>query len=75
MTTDVTNDAQSVAATTIKEDRVVWRRELQQAIKVSSETIRRWMLDGKLPAPDVNLSNRTKGWRVSTLRAAGINLA
>ena len=57
------------------EDRVIWRRELQQATKVSSETIRRWMQNGKLPQPDVNLSNRTKGWRVSTLRAAGINLA
>lgn len=55
-------------------DRVIWRRELQAAASVSSETIRRWMRDGKLPLPDVNLSHRTKGWRVSTLRAAGINL-
>lgn len=55
-------------------DRVVWRRELQAAASVSSETVRRWMKDGKLPLPDVNLSHRTKGWRVSTLRAAGINL-
>lgn len=74
-TTDVTNSAQSGAAPVIEEDRVVWRRELQQAVMVSSETIRRWMHDGRLPKPDVNLSNRTKGWRVSTLRAAGINLA
>lgn len=55
-------------------DRVIWRRELQAAAHVSSETIRRWMRDEKLPAPDVDLSHRTKGWRVSTLRAAGINL-
>jgi predicted DNA-binding transcriptional regulator AlpA len=55
-------------------DRVIWRRELQAAADVSSETVRRWMRDGKLPAPDVNLSHRTKGWRVSTLLAAGINL-
>jgi predicted DNA-binding transcriptional regulator AlpA len=74
-TTDTTNSTNSSAAPAIAEDRVVWRRELQQAVKVSSETIRRWMLDGRLPEPDVNLSNRTKGWRVSTLRAAGINLA
>jgi len=71
----MTNGPQSSAAPVIEEDRVVWRRELQQAIQVSSETIRRWMLDGKLPEPDVNLSNRTKGWRLSTLRSAGINLA
>jgi len=55
-------------------DRVIWRRELQAAADVSSETVRRWMRDGKLPAPDVNLSHRTKGWRISTLLAAGINL-
>jgi hypothetical protein len=55
-------------------DRVIWRRELQAAACVTSETVRRWMRDGKLPEPDVNLSYRTKGWRVSTLRAAGINL-
>lgn len=55
-------------------DRVIWRRELQAAAMVSSETIRRWMRDGKLPKPDVALSHRTKGWRVSTLLAAGINL-
>jgi predicted DNA-binding transcriptional regulator AlpA len=54
-------------------DRVIWRRELQAATCVSSETVRRWMRDGKLPAPDVNLSHRTRGWRMSTLRAAGIN--
>jgi hypothetical protein len=55
-------------------DRVIWRRELQAAACVTSETVRRWMRDGKLPTPDVNLSYRTKGWRISTLRAAGINL-
>jgi hypothetical protein len=32
------------------------------------------MRDGKLPLPDVALSHRTKGWRMSTLLAAGINL-
>lgn len=74
-TADITSGTPSSAATAIEQDRVVWRRELQQAVKVSSETIRRWMQDGKLPKPDVDLSNRTKGWRVSTLRAAGINLA
>jgi predicted DNA-binding transcriptional regulator AlpA len=55
-------------------DRVIWRRELQAAACVSSETVRRWMKDGKLPKPDVELSHRTKGWRLSTLLAAGINL-
>lgn len=57
------------------EDRVIWRRELQKEMHVSSETIRRWLNAKKLPQPDVDISNRTKGWRLSTLRAAGILLA
>lgn len=40
---------------------------------LTSETVRRWMCDGKLPAPDVNLSCRTKaGERLPC--AAGIHL-
>lgn len=58
-----------------EEDRVIWRPELQKLADVSSETVRRWMRSNKLPAPDVAFSQKTLGWRVSTLRAAGINLA
>ena len=58
-----------------QEDRVIWRRDLQTGMQVSSETIRRWMRSGKLPAPDVAMSQKTVGWRASTLRAAGINFA
>jgi len=61
--------------TTANEDRVIWRRELQAELHVSAETIRRWMLDGKLPPLDVDLSVRSRGWKRSTLRAAGINVA
>ena len=57
------------------EDRVIWRPDLQAKMGVTSNTIRRWMIDGKLPPPDVDLSRRTKGWRMSTLHAAGIKLA
>ena len=58
------------------DDRTIFRRELMAALNVtSSETIRRWVRDKRLPSPDVNLSQRTQGWGVSTLRAAGINLA
>ena len=58
-----------------EQDRVIWRPELQQLAKVSSETIRRWIKDERLPPADVAFSRKTMGWRVSTLRAAGINLA
>ncbi len=58
------------------EDRVLWRRELMAKLNITStETMRRWLKAKRLPAPDVNLSQRTQGWRVSTLRAHGINVA
>lgn len=56
-------------------DRLVTRQELQATLDVCSETVRRWMKSEKLPPLDVDLSRRTRGWRLSTLRAAGINLA
>lgn len=55
-------------------DRVIWRADLPKVLDVSSETIRRYIKEEKLPPPDVDLSLRTRGWRVSTLRAAGINI-
>jgi len=55
-------------------DRVIWRPELQQMMAVTSETVRRWMKAGRLPRPDVAMSRKTLGWKVSTLRAAGIDL-
>jgi predicted DNA-binding transcriptional regulator AlpA len=56
-------------------DRVVWRAELMTLTNVTStETIRRWLQQGRLPRPDVALSQRTTGWRLSTLRGAGINV-
>jgi predicted DNA-binding transcriptional regulator AlpA len=57
------------------EDRVIWRPELQKLMGVTSETVRRWMKDKRLPPPDVAMSRRTLGWKASTLRASGVNLA
>lgn len=56
-------------------DRVIWCRELSEILSVTNETIRRWIKSNRLPPPDVALSYKTMGWRMSTLRAAGINLA
>lgn len=53
---------------------VIWRADLAKRLHRSSETIRLWMRDGKLPKPDVDLSLKTRGWKLSTLRAAGIDL-
>lgn len=56
------------------EDPVIWRPELQQRLEVCSETIRRYIKAKKLPPPDVAMSAKKMGWRLSTLRAHGINL-
>lgn len=56
------------------EDRVIYRSELPALLHVGTEAVRRYIKAGKLPAPDVDLSRRTRGWRISTLRAAGIGV-
>lgn len=55
-------------------DRVIYRQDLYKEMQISSETVRRWMKSGKLPAPDVAISQKTTGWRLSTLNAAGIGI-
>lgn len=55
-------------------DRVIYRSELCQMTGVGSEAVRRWIKAKKIPPPDVAISQKTMGWRLSTLRAAGIGL-
>lgn len=70
-----TDKSETLQQTNDAQDRVIWRRDLQAQMRVSGETMRRWLKANKLPAPDVAMSLRTMGWKTSTLRAAGINLA
>lgn len=58
----------------MNEDRVIYRQDLYKLMGVTSETLRRWVKDGKIPSADIAISRRTVGWRLSTLQAAGINL-
>lgn len=62
------------ATTPEAEDRVIWRPDLCTMLGVGSQCVREWIKKGKLPQPDIDLSTRTKGWRMSTLHAAGIKL-
>lgn len=55
-------------------DKVIWRHDLQAMMSVSSETVRRWIKQGRLPKPDVAMSQKTMGWKFSTLQNSGINL-
>lgn len=55
-------------------DRIIYRQDLYKLIGVTSETLRRWLKEGKMPAADIAISRRTVGWRLSTLHKAGIKL-
>lgn len=56
------------------QDRLILRGELPEILRIHTDTVRKMMKAGKLPEPDVNLSLRTRGWKLSTLRAAGIDV-
>lgn len=56
-------------------ERVIWRDELQQRLGaqgVCGKTMSRYIAAGKLPAPDIRLSAKRMGWKVSTLIKAGL---
>jgi predicted DNA-binding transcriptional regulator AlpA len=55
-------------------DRMIWRKDIAKILGVSTETISRWMKDGKLPKPDTYISRKAYSWRLSTLQEHGINL-
>lgn len=57
-----------------EQDRIVWRSDLYTLLDVCSETVRQWIKAGKLPKPDVQISTKRMGWRLSSLRASGIGL-
>ena len=52
----------------------VFPEDLMAAFGVQREALRRWIRDGKLPAPDVHLTQRSVWWKRSTLAKAGIEL-
>lgn len=54
---------------------LIRRRDLQRALGVSSETLRRWLASGRLPRPDVFVSDTASWWRLDTLDGAGFKIA
>ena len=53
---------------------IIRRRELQALLGVSSDTMRRYLRDGKLPPPDYAPTCKLQAWRMDTLKAAGLDL-
>ena len=58
----------------MSDDRIIYRQDLYKALGVTSETLRKWIKEDKMPPTDIAISRRTVGWRLSTLQAAGIRL-
>lgn len=58
----------------VTEDRVLMRADIMKRLNCSRETLRQWIKNNKLPKPDVAISRKTMGWKISTLAAAGINI-
>lgn len=56
------------------DDPIIKRSELPGILKLHTDTIRRAIKEKKIPAPDFALSRKAYGWKLSTLRAAGINV-
>ncbi len=55
-------------------DRIIFRRDLCKMLGVGSECMRRYIKAGKVPPPDIFISQQTMGWRLSTLQASGIGV-
>jgi hypothetical protein len=56
------------------ENEVIKRSDLPRLLKVSSDTVRKYIKSGKLPSYDVALSRKTSGWKRSTLVNAGVKV-
>lgn len=55
-------------------DRIIWRRDLVEITGCHPSTIARWRRNGILPKPDAEFTKGIYGWKLSTLKAIGIDL-
>jgi predicted site-specific integrase-resolvase len=56
------------------DDTLLKRPELVARLRISSDTLRRWLQANRIPPPDINTTRKNQQWRVSSLRAAGLNI-
>jgi predicted DNA-binding transcriptional regulator AlpA len=54
------------------EHNLIMRKDLQEHLHVTADTLRRWIKSQRIPKPDVQISTRTMGWRRSTLEEFGL---
>lgn len=57
----------------MNDDRLVLPAEVRRILGgIHPATLRRWIVEGRFPAPDVNISRRTRAWHASKLRERGL---
>jgi predicted site-specific integrase-resolvase len=56
------------------DDVLLKRAELVQRLRINTGTLGRWMREKRIPPPDIATTRKNQQWKVSTLRAAGLNV-
>jgi hypothetical protein len=56
------------------DDRLLTRAELLIILRTNSDTFSRWVREKRVPQPDVKTTQKNQQWKVSSLRAAGLNI-
>lgn len=56
------------------DDALLKRSELVLLLRINTGTFGRWMREKRVPLPDINTTRKNQQWKVSSLRAAGLNI-
>lgn len=51
---------------------IVFADDIKRTLGISSNTLTNWLREGRIPQPDVKITNRTRYWLRSTLVAAKV---
>lgn len=58
----------------MSDDKLLSRAELAAVLRTNSDTLGRWVRQKRVPPPDVKTTQKNQQWKVSSLRAAGLNI-
>jgi predicted site-specific integrase-resolvase len=51
---------------------IVYAHDLRETLGISANTLTMWLRQGRIPQPDVKITNRTRYWLRSSLVAAKV---
>jgi hypothetical protein len=55
-------------------DRIIKPQQLRQILGIKQPALRRGIVEKRIPAPDIAISLRVRGWYAKTLEAVGIKV-